>query len=159
MAAFLVLSPANGNASDADCRFIRDGFSWTAALFPVLHSLWHGLFLDAAILFVLRALGLFALTDPRLSGTAFLLLAVPSLLHGFEAGNRLATTLQKQGWHGEGAICARTLADAEAIHYGEADESVAEDPVFRFDPDAGRTKTSAGKSRLQFGLIDLHRGR
>jgi hypothetical protein len=159
MAAFLVLSPANGNAFDADCRFIRDGFSWTAALFPVLCSLWHGLFLDAAILFVLRVLAFGALTDPGLGGPAFLLFAVPSLLYGFEASNRLAARLQKQGWHGEGVICARTLADAEAIHYGEADESVADDPVFRFDPDATRNKTSAGRSKLQFGLIDLHRGR
>ncbi|HZG30854.1 MAG TPA: DUF2628 domain-containing protein [Ensifer sp.] len=156
MAAYIVLSP-NGRFHDPECRFVRDGFSWLAAIFPVIHAFFHGLIVDALVLLVVRAFGFAFLAAQMTFGVGFILLAASSLIYGFEAKRRLADNLTRRGWKTERVITARSLADAEAIHYGEDDTDDAEDPMFKFGPDASVRPAQGPK--LQFGMIDFQKGR
>jgi hypothetical protein len=159
MAAYIVLSPANGRAQDPDCLFIRDGFSWTAAIFPALHALFQRQFVDAIVLFVLRSFGFAFMTAGETQGAGFILLAASSLVYGFEARNWLATRLLTRGWKTERVMTAVNLAEAEAIYYGEAIEANTGDPVFRFDPDATGSRRRPSYPALQLGMIDVQKGR
>ncbi|MET3616077.1 hypothetical protein ABID16_004426 [Rhizobium aquaticum] len=156
MAAYIVLSP-NGRRHDPDCRFVHDGFSWLAALFPVIHAFFHGLIVDALVLLVVRAFGFAFLVANETFGVGFILLVASSLIYGFEAKGRLADHLARRGWKTERVITAGSLADAETIHYGEDDTDDAEDPMFKFGPDAIGTPPRGPK--LQFGMIDFQKGR
>ncbi len=156
MAAYIVLSP-NGRFHDPDCRFVRDGFSWLAAIFPVIHAFFHGLTVDALVLLVVRAFGFVFLAAQETAGAGFILLAASSLIYGFEAKRRLADNLAHRGWKTERIITASSLADAEAIHYGEDDADETDDRKFRIDPDASVRPPQGPK--LQFGMIDFQKGR
>ncbi len=156
MAAYIVLSP-NGRFHDPDCRFVRDGFSWLAAIFPTIHALVHGLFLDALILLIVRALGFAFLATPQTFGMGFFLLAVSGLIYGFEARARLSGHLERRGWKTERVITARSLADAEAIHYGEDDTVLAEDAISNLEMGAARSPYP--RPAHQFGMIDFQKGR
>lgn len=156
MAAYIVLSP-NGRLHDPDCRFVRDGFSWAAAIFPTIHALVHGLFIDALILLIVRAVGFACLAAPPTFGIGFILLAASSLIYGFEARMRLSDHLARRGWKAERVITARSLADAEAIHYGEDDTVLAEDPISK--KGMGATRSPYPKPTHQFGMIDFQKGR
>lgn len=156
MAAYIVLSP-NGRAHDPDCRFVRDGFSWAAAIFPTMNALVHGLFLDALILLIVRAVGFVLLAAPQTFGMGFFLLFASSLIYGFEARVRLSEHLARCGWKAERVITARSLADAEAIHYGEDDEVLAENPITNREMGAARSPYS--RPGHQFGMIDFQKGR
>ncbi len=156
MAAYIVLSP-NGRLHDPECRFVRDGFSWAAALFPTIHALAHGLFLDALILLIVRALGFACLAAPQTLGVGFILLAASSLIYGFEARVRLSDHLARRGWKTERVVTATSLADAEAIHYGEGDEIPAEDPISKLE--MGATRSPYPRPAHQFGMIDFQKGR
>ncbi|HWU63918.1 MAG TPA: DUF2628 domain-containing protein [Ensifer sp.] len=156
MAAYIVLSPS-GRLHDPDCRFVRDGFSWAAAIFPIIHALVHGLFLDALILLIVRAIGFTLLVAPLTFGMGFFLLAASSLIYGFEARVRLSDHLARRGWKAERVITARSLADAEAIHYGEDDKVLAEDANSNVEMRAARSPYS--RPAQQFGMIDFQKGR
>lgn len=156
MAAYIVLSP-NGRFHDPDCRFVRDGFSWLAAIFPVIHAIVHGLFVDTLVLLLVRAFGFAFLAAHETFGVGFILLVASSLIYGFEAKRRLADTLARRGWKTERVITASSLADAEAIHYGEDDADETDDPMFKIDPDTNARPPHGPK--LQFGMIDFQKGR
>ena len=156
MAAYIVLSPT-GRPHDPDCRFVRDGFSWAAAIFPTIHALVHGLFLDALILLIVRAVGLALLAAPQTFGVGFILLAVSSLVYGFEARVRLSDHLSRRGWKAERVITAASLADAEAIHYGEGDKALAEDQISKLE--ISTTRSPYPRPAHQFGMIDIQKGR
>lgn len=156
MAAYIVLSP-NGRGQDPECRFLRDGFSWLAAIFPVIHAIVHGLFVDALILLVVRGVGLAFLPAQNTFGIGFILLAASSLIYGFEARSRLAAHLSRRGWTAERVITAASLADAEAIHYGEDEQLPADEPALKPGSDAARSPSH--RPALQFGMIDFQKGR
>lgn len=156
MAAYIVLSPT-GRLHDPDCRFVRDGFSWAAAIFPTIHALVHGLFLDALILLIVRAIGFTLLAAPLTFWLGFFLLVASSLIYGFEARVRLSDHLAGRGWKAERVITATSLADAEAIHYGEDDTVLAEDPIPNREMGAARSPYS--RPGHQFGMIDFQKGR
>lgn len=156
MAAYIVLSP-NGRPQDPDCRFVRDGFSWLAAIFPVIHALVHGVFLDALILLIVQAVGFTLLAAPQTSGIGFILLAASSLIYGFEARVRLSERLMRRGWKAEHVITATSLAEAEAIHYGEDDTVLADNPISKLE--TGTARSPYPRPAQQFGLIDFQKGR
>ena len=156
MAAYIVLSPS-GRLHDPDCRFVRDGFSWLAAIFPVIHAFFHGLIVDALVLLVLRAFGFAFLSAQATFGAGFILLAASSLIYGFEAKRRLADNLARRGWTAARVITAASLADAEAIHYGEEDKVVSEDPISKLE--TGATRSPYPRPAHQFGMIDFQKGR
>lgn len=155
MAAFLVLSPPGASAEHADCRFVQDGFCWTAAVFPVLWAIGHGLYRDAIVLAVIRLGGLASLALPGFHALGLAVLLASSLICGFEARHRHARALVVRGWRDRGVITAIDLAEAEAIHYG-VDEHAPSDLATQ--PTAAE-RVGAARPGLQLGMIELQKGR
>jgi len=160
MAAYLVLSPEGQSAFDPENRFIKDGFSWGAALFPVIYAIAHGLYLDAAGLFVLRFACLLGLSNPATEGVGLTILAVSSLIYGFEARNRWALRLAERGFVWQAAIAARDISEAEEIYYA-AYRAPAEpaSPPIRFDADVAGAPAATHKTQLSLGMITIEKGR
>lgn len=155
MVAFLVLSPPGTAARDADCRFVRDGFSWLAAIAPALWAIARGLYMDALVLAVIRFGGLVALLAPGFQALGWTVLLTSSLICGFEARHRLARVLMSRGWRDRGVVTAIDLAEAEAIHYGVDGETSSDQPT-----KAGTVERSdVSRPRLQLGMIELQKGR
>lgn len=160
MAAYIVLSPENGDSHDPENRFVKDGFSWTAALFPFFWAIIAGLFADAAVLFVIRMAGFAMASTAGLQPFGWIVIVASSLIYGFEARNRYAARLAGKGWVWQTAIAARNLDEAEAIYYAGAEmPAPKDDPVFKFDPDFSGKPVSSPARQLSFGLINMEKGR
>jgi hypothetical protein len=160
MAAYLVLSPKGAKAHDPDSRFVKDGFSWLAALFPVFWALAQSLYFDTVGLLVLRVAGWMMLADARFSEIGLSILAVTSLIYGFEARNRYANRLADRGFRLQTIVSARDIDEAEEIFYADKDASPSTDPVFKFDPDfSGKSPVASQQAPTALGMINFERGR
>jgi uncharacterized protein DUF2628 len=118
MLTFTVHEPPNPPADRVDRAeslvFIKDGFSWLAALFApiwlIAHRLWWpllGYLLLAGGFDVTKRL---AGVDPRWTGLAMLAL---NLLVGFEADALRRWALERRGWRMLGSVSGRTAAECE----------------------------------------------
>jgi hypothetical protein len=94
--------------------FVRDGFSWTAALFTPIWLLAHRLWWPFVI-YGLAGVGLELLTEQLEfhPGWSILAAAVMSLLIGFEADTLRRWSLARRGWSQIGAVSGRTTEDCE----------------------------------------------
>ena len=94
--------------------FIRDGFSWAAAIFTpiwlLLHRLWWALLAYVGIIAVLQVLSNLATVDQRWLSLAGLGVG---LLFGFESDNLRRWSLARRGWEMVGSVSGRTLEDCE----------------------------------------------
>jgi hypothetical protein len=118
MLTFTVHEPPNPPADRVDRAeslvFVKDGFSWLAALFAPLwllaHRLWWPLLafmlLAGGLQLVKQTMGV----DQRWVGLA--MLAV-NLLIGFEADSLRRWSLERRGWRMLGSVSGKTAADCE----------------------------------------------
>jgi hypothetical protein len=116
MRTYTVHEPPNAPSDRIDraerLAFVKDGFSWTAAVFTpiwlIVHRLWWPL-LGYILLFGLCAwLGsLFA------SGWSSLATLALHLLIGLEAGTLRRWGLQRRGWRTVGSVTGRTADECE----------------------------------------------
>jgi hypothetical protein len=94
--------------------FVRDGFSWSAALFAPLwmlaHRLWWPLLGYVIVVAPIELLGASGLVHP---GWITLVLAALHLLIGFEADTLRRWTLARRGWATVGSVSGRTAEDCE----------------------------------------------
>jgi hypothetical protein len=118
MLTFTVHEPPNPPADRIDraerLAFVRDGFSWTAALFTPIWLLAHRLWWPFAI-YSLAGVGVELLTE-RLAfhpGWTILAATALSLLIGFEADTLRRWSLARRGWSTIGAVSGRTTEDCE----------------------------------------------
>ena len=89
--------------------FVRDGFSWSAALFTPLWMLAHRLWWP--LVAYVAAITVFDLAlDPRWLTIGTLAL---SLLVGLEAGSLRRWSLARRGWTTLGTVSGRTQEDCE----------------------------------------------
>ncbi|MBB4570449.1 DUF2628 domain-containing protein [Rhizobium leucaenae] len=127
MASYLILTPPGGpDKNQVRTRFIRDGFSWTAFLFPTLWMLFHRLWLLAIAAFLLEGIGWELIRRPGffVAGVAILLgLRILAALEGSHAAYR---NLVAGGWKTEGLVSAPNLAAAEDIHFSEIEPKAEE---------------------------------
>ncbi|MCO6187949.1 DUF2628 domain-containing protein [Rhizobium sp. L1K21] len=155
MTSYIVLSPPGGIARDEKNRFIKDGFSIWAAVFPFIWALTKKLYVEALILFAIELAIIYLSQNPDLEGPATAVSLIISLLWGLEARNWLVGRLEKKGWQQEAVISAPTLGDAEAMFYGNA--APAREPPW------GRTTTNKaatpGGTAMALGLMDYEKGR
>jgi hypothetical protein len=101
-----------------DLRFIKDGFSWTTALFPPLGFAVKGLWVALAAYLVgisllsaiLAALG----TDSNWIALAFMAL---SLFLGLEISSIERFMLDRAGWHTVATVTGRNIAECERRFY------------------------------------------
>ena len=94
--------------------FVKDGFSWGAALFAPLwllvHRLWWALLGYAGVVIVIQILGRLAGGDQRWMTLAGLAVG---LLMGFEADNLRRWSLARRGWQVLGSVSGKSLEECE----------------------------------------------
>jgi hypothetical protein len=106
--------PAERGARAESLVFVKDGFTWAAAVFApfwlLLNRLWWPLIGYVVILASLnlaqRGIGL----DQRWAG---LVLTALHLLIGFEAGALRRAQLERRGWRMLGSVTGRNLGECE----------------------------------------------
>lgn len=144
--------PAADRADRAErLVFVRDGFSWGAALFAplwlLLHRLWLGLLAYIALVVALQLLGTTLKLDQRWLGLASLGL---NLLLGFEADNVRRWALRRRGWTTLGAVTGPNLTECERRFF---DDWLQAQPIIA--PPAGRAATPASATRGWLGFGGL----
>jgi hypothetical protein len=94
--------------------FVRDGFSWSAALFTpiwmLVHRLWWPL---AAYIAATAAIGLSRQSIDLHPGWLTLVTLALSLLIGLEAGTLRRWSLARRGWTTLATVSGRTQEDCE----------------------------------------------
>jgi len=159
MASFIVLTPETGPGSDHEkTRFIRDGFSLIAFLFPGIWLLCHRLWLCGIGALMLQGLA-FELMGVRSQwSVGFALLLAISILTAVEGPMLFARSRLARGFVTDGLVSARDLAEAEDIYFSEIADSNSADirPVER---DIHVVKAGSGHSAAVLGLIGYDGGR
>ena len=116
--AYTVYEPPNPPSDRLDRAeslvFIKDGFSWGAALFGPLWFLAKRLWLAALLYVVLTLVVTFGLYAIGFSGRAlnWMLMAV-ALIAGFEAPSVQRWTLERRGWSFIGPVVGRSYGECE----------------------------------------------
>jgi hypothetical protein len=94
--------------------FVKDGFSWLAALFApiwlIAHRLWWPLLGFIALSGLFEAIKRTTGVDQRWVGLAVLAL---NLLIGFEADTLRRWALERRGWHVLGSVTGKTASECE----------------------------------------------
>jgi hypothetical protein len=150
MLTFTVHEPPNPPADRIEradkLAFVKDGFSWMAALFAPLwmlvHRLWWALFgyvLALAVLHLLAQLG--GLSE---SSTGLMTFAL-NLLVGFEADTLRRWALDRKGWHMLGSVSGRTVDECERRFF---DGWLPSQPILRRPSD-----NDTGSPRKRWPLI------
>jgi hypothetical protein len=118
MLTFTVHEPPNPPADRIDraerLAFVRDGFSWTAALFAPIwllaHRLWWPLAAYVAAEVAIELIRQSGLLD---AGWTTLAAIGMSLLIGLEAGTLHRWSLGRRGWTTLGSVSGRNAEDCE----------------------------------------------
>lgn len=162
MASFLILTPPGGPDRDhASTRFIADGLSATAFLFPWIWLFSHGLWLWAIAAFFAQGFGLQLLADDTLAPAGMAILLANSLFFSLEGKKLEAALLQKKGWKLEDVLVAPDLSTAEEIYFSTLPAPVM--PAMPATSDwiakALGKKTAFGARGPALGLFDSEGGR
>lgn len=118
-ASFLILTPPGEPAAAENAAFIRDGFRWTAFLFPALWLLVHRLWLWGAIALVLQFAAMALSASPEFGAAGLALAISVSLLTALEGPQALAKAREARDWTLRSVVVARDLETAEHIYYSE----------------------------------------
>lgn len=166
MASYLILTPPG--ASDRSevldryrdgTRFIRDGFSWKAFLFPTLWMLFHRLWLHAAAAFLLQGLAFELMRQPGLFAAGAAVLLGVHALSALEGPHALSQRLVDRGWKIEDLVSAHDLATAEEIHFSHIEQEPQQDiHAKNWDIPTGNANNSS-RSGPNFGLPGYDGGR
>ncbi|MCV3206325.1 DUF2628 domain-containing protein [Mesorhizobium sp. YC-39] len=136
MAIYVVMEPP-GSSEKPDTAFVRDGFSWLGFLVPPLWLLWHRLWIEAALAFVVMAVLSMLAEKLGLGLAGSLLSLLVSLYVGLEGAALRIGALRRRGWHEWGVVEADRLDDADTRYALEADARADEQaPMPRIVPDA-----------------------
>ncbi|MBM7049174.1 MULTISPECIES: DUF2628 domain-containing protein [Rhizobium] len=165
MASYLILTPPGApdrsEVSDRyrdGTRFIRDGFSWKAFLFPTLWMLFHRLWLHAAATFLLQGLALELMRQPGLFAAGAAVLLGVHVLSALEGPHALSQRLIDRGWKMENLVSAHDLATAEEIHFSEVEQQPQQN-IHSKDWDISANNTNPSRSGPNFGLPGYDGGR
>ena len=138
MASYVVMEPP-GRAGSGDAVLLRDGFSWLAFFFSPLWLLWHRLWIEALLAFVVLGL-LSALGEAAGFGIAgSMLTLLVSLFVGLEGQGLRLAALRRRGWREIGVVEAQGLADGE-LRYAATLEAEPEPQAPMLVPDAARAR-------------------
>jgi len=151
MASYIVMEQPGRNGP-ADIVFPRDGFSWLAFLVPPLWLLWHALWVETVLAFLVLG-SLWFLGEAGWPFAAAPLTLAVSLIVGLEGPNLRIAALRRRGWRPWGVVEAGTLFDAETRHAAEQGGEEAGDgpePAPRIVP--GPAPARAPHTALVLGL-------
>lgn len=153
MASYTVMTPPGGNGEPDSARFIRDGFSFWAFVFPLFWMLWHRMWLYALLLFLLIAFIGAVAEDLGAPGAIALAQLALSLLVGLESGAIREAHLRSKGWTLKAAFSAENIDQAEEIYF-----SSAEWPSQRPAPARGFLPARGPTGGPVLGLFDYGKG-
>lgn len=102
-------------------RFVRDGFSFPAVVFPFIWLLWQRLWIALAA-FVLLAAVFILLADKISPLLVVFLNGLVGLYLGFEGTNLKATTLKNAGWQETNIVIASDEEEAELRYFSKKEE-------------------------------------
>jgi len=159
MASFVILTPGAGPGKYHErTRFIRDGFSLLAFLFPGIWLLCHRLWLLGIAALLLQGIGLELIEKPALWPAGFALLLAISVLTAVEGRILFIRGLSARGFVTSSLVSARDLAEAEAIYFSSISDDRPQDiqPVRRDIPAAN---VSIAHGAVALGLIGYDGGR
>lgn len=159
MASFIVLTPETGPGMHHEkTRFVRDGFSLSAFLFPGVWLLSHRLWLAGIGALLLQGIALALMGMPSFGAGGFALLLAVSILTAVEGRMLYVRGLSARGFSADGLVSAYNLAEAEEIYFDRVPDGTPQDirPV-----DWDILQASAGSSRgtAALGLIGYDGGR
>ena len=133
MRVYTVHEPADPPADRLDraegVRFVKEGFSWSAAILAPLWMLWRGLWL--ALLVYVVAMGALAVAAKAMGvgdQLASLLFLAIHVLIGFEADSIERWTLARRGWRTIGSVVGRDVVECERRFF---DAWLPDQPVLR----------------------------
>jgi len=165
MASYLILTPPGAtNRSEASdryrdgTRFIRDGFSWKAFLFPTLWMLFHRLWLYAIATFLLQGVAFELMRQPGFFAAGAALLLGVHILAALEGPHAISDRLVDRGWQIENLVSAHDLATAEEIHFSSAEQEPSPD-IHSKNWDIPATNTNTSRPGPSFGLPGYDGGR
>ncbi|AVA19740.1 DUF2628 domain-containing protein [Rhizobium sp. LEGMi198b] len=160
MASYLILTPPGGpDKNQVSTRFIRDGFSWTAFLFPTLWMLFHRLWLQAIAAFLLQGIALELIRRPEFFAAGIAILLGVHVLAALEGNHAAYRSLVAGGWKTEDLVSAPNLATAEEIHFTTT-EPKAEENIRSNDWDIPTSpNNSPSRGGPSFGLPGYDGGR
>lgn len=160
MASYLILTPPGGPDGNQDkTRFIRDGFSWKAFLFPTLWILYQRLWLHAAAAFLLQGIALELIRRPGFFTAGIAILIGVRLLAALEGPNAVYRRLADTGWKTEGLVSAQNLATAEEIHFSGIQPKAQENIRANNWDILSYPNNNSGRSGSTFGLPGYDGGR
>ncbi|ENN84357.1 hypothetical protein RHSP_21686 [Rhizobium freirei PRF 81] len=165
MASYLILSPAGApNRSEVSdryrdgTRFIRDGFSWKAFLFPTLWMLYNRLWLHAVAAVLLQGFALELMRQPGFFAAGAAIWLGVHILAGLEGPDAVGQRLINLGWTIENLVAAHDLATAEEIHFSEIERESQRD-IHPKNWDISPTHTNSSRPGPSFGLPGYDGGR
>lgn len=119
MLVFNVYEPpqAAGDRLDRAERlaFVKDGFHWMAALFPVIWLPVKGLWIELVVFIVGAGLLTWALEALGVNNELVsMLFLIAQIIIGFEATNIQGAALERRGWRMAGTVTGRSREECEA---------------------------------------------
>ena len=166
MTVFAVYQPpseAPDLAERADrLAFVKEGFSWPAFLVPLLWLIYHRMWIEFVVLFLIYIVMQVVIgteTDSQSALAAFAGFAI-SVLFGFAANDLRAASLERSGYRFAGTASGRDRIDAERSFFTawlpqqerSARQSVTPPALPRRAPEAG-TQRSRGEGEEVIGLF------
>ena len=143
MAIYVAMEPPAGAGRNRaeETKLVRDGFSWLAFFFPPLWLLWHRLWIEAILAFVVTgavsALG--EISDYQFLSSGLGLLVM--LYVGLEGQALRIAALRRRGWREAGVIEADGLDDADTRYGLEAGAAPSRNPAApKIIPDAAQAR-------------------
>lgn len=115
-------------AAGEDVRFVRDGFSFAALVFPSIWLLWHRLWMSFAFFVLLMASFIFV-ADTISPVLGVFLNALVGFYLGFEGTNLKSVKLKNAGWHEVDVIVASDEEEAEVRYFSNRLRTVSSDEV------------------------------
>ena len=98
--------------------FVKEGFSWVALLVPLVWLLYHRMWIEAVVLFLVYV-GLQLAFGGDAQGQALVTWAslAISLLFAFEASDLRTASLERRGYRLAGVVSGRDRVDAERAFF------------------------------------------
>lgn len=106
-------APANRLESAEQLLFVKDGFSWLAALLPAFWLLWKRMWLELVVFMAGAGLLVWAFTAMGAPNVGNAILLIVQIVFGFEAGQLHSASLERRGYKYVGTVSGRSSEDSE----------------------------------------------
>lgn len=117
MVIYFVHEPPNASANRLESAeqllFVKDGFSWLAALVPAIWLLTKRMWLEAIGFMACAGLLVWAFTAAGAPNVGSAILLAVQILFGFEANALCSAALERRGWRLVGTVSGYNREDSE----------------------------------------------